>query len=180
MYGWQSNHSSACQSGTCEESAKLLGPCQQLQGVSMQSLHASARAGNAITPASNECSCEHSDHATQRIGKHSGYLSESRYHSWKCFQQELSARCWLSWCSCVAPLPAPLQDKAQLHKIGGGEQGRCYEDDECILPDSAIEATCHFSVKMFKHRGAGLMACQLWPSLPGMTCAVLEAASLSK
>lgn len=50
------------------------------------------------------------------------------------------------WGSCKAPSPAPFQNKAQLHKIGGRKQGRCYEDDECVLPDSPIKATCHVSI----------------------------------
>ena len=38
--------------------------------------------------------------------------------------------------------PAPLKYKAQLHKIGGSEQRRRDEDDEGILPDRSIKATC--------------------------------------
>ena len=40
--------------------------------------------------------------------------------------------------------PAPLQDKAQLHKISGGRKGRRYQDDEGILPDRPIEAACRW------------------------------------
>ena len=38
--------------------------------------------------------------------------------------------------------PAPFKDKAQLHEIGSSEQRRRDEDDEGILPDRSIEATC--------------------------------------
>ena len=128
-------------------------------------LHALARAAIQTAQQVTTASCECSDHATQKKDKHSATCQNNPVHAGS--QHKLL----VLWISCMGPSPAPFQNKAQLHKIGGRKQGRCYEDDECVLPDSPIEATCHASIMrqypasseyLYVPWRACAVFCQLW------------------